>query len=80
MTQEVLESARGATTNGTPMDVKEDLTCTEQPVKILETAKRYTRRKVIKCVRLGGVTTQYMSPPGKESMNFDPTNLTSLLA
>ena len=43
-----------------------DLTYAEKPVKILENANRVTRSKVIKFAKFSGATTPKMKPPGSE--------------
>ena len=57
-----------------------DLTYEEKPVKILEFASRVTRSKVIKFCKVQGTTTQRMKPPGREKKICSRTTLTYFLA
>ncbi|WVZ48674.1 LOW QUALITY PROTEIN: hypothetical protein U9M48_000093 [Paspalum notatum var. saurae] len=47
-------------------DVREDLTYTEHPVKILETSERVTRNRRVKMCECGGNITRRMRQLGKE--------------
>ncbi|WVZ93351.1 hypothetical protein U9M48_039338 [Paspalum notatum var. saurae] len=47
-------------------DVREDLTYTEHPVKILETSERVTRNRRVKMCECGGNITRKMRQLGKE--------------
>ena len=53
-----------------------DLTYKEKPVKILEFASRVTRSKVIKFAKFSGATIPRMKPPGNERMIFAKTTHT----
>jgi hypothetical protein len=46
------------------LDLGGDLTYSERPVKILDTAKRVTRIRLLRCARFNGVTTSRMKLPG----------------
>jgi hypothetical protein len=48
------------------LDVQEDLTYVEHPVKILETSERVTRNKKVKIAAFSGVTTRRMRLLGSE--------------
>ncbi|WVZ93854.1 LOW QUALITY PROTEIN: hypothetical protein U9M48_039808 [Paspalum notatum var. saurae] len=48
------------------LDVREDLTYTEHPVKILETSERVTRNRRVKMCECGGNITRKMRQLGKE--------------
>ncbi|WVZ87908.1 hypothetical protein U9M48_034483 [Paspalum notatum var. saurae] len=48
------------------LDVREDLTYTEHPVKILETSERVTRNRRVKMCECGGNITRRMRQLGKE--------------
>ena len=48
------------------LNMKEDLTYKEYPVKILETAERVTRSKVIRMCKFNGMDTQRKRLLGKE--------------
>ncbi|WVZ94247.1 hypothetical protein U9M48_040157 [Paspalum notatum var. saurae] len=48
------------------LDVREDLTYTEHPVKILEASERVTRNRRVKMCECGGNITRRMRQPGKE--------------
>ncbi|WVZ75650.1 hypothetical protein U9M48_023685 [Paspalum notatum var. saurae] len=48
------------------LDVQEDLTYTEHPVKILETSERVTRNKRVKMCECGGNITRRMRQLGKK--------------
>ncbi|WVZ76987.1 hypothetical protein U9M48_024892 [Paspalum notatum var. saurae] len=48
------------------LDVQEDLTYTEHPVKILETSERVTRNRRVKMCECGGNITRRMRQLGKE--------------
>ncbi|WVZ80425.1 hypothetical protein U9M48_027898 [Paspalum notatum var. saurae] len=50
------------------LNVQEDLTYTEHPVKILETSERITRKRRIKCAGCSGVTIQKRRQLGNERM------------
>ncbi|WVZ63917.1 hypothetical protein U9M48_013509 [Paspalum notatum var. saurae] len=50
------------------LNVQDDLTYTEYPVQILETADRVTRKRVIKCAKLNGVISRLKRLHGKEKM------------
>jgi hypothetical protein len=53
------------------LNVNEDLTYSEYPVRTLETSRRITRSKVISCAKFSGVIIRKMKPLGKEKMNSE---------
>jgi hypothetical protein len=46
------------------LDLGGDLTNSERPIKILDTAERVTNNKVIKMCKVSGVTIRKMKLPG----------------
>jgi hypothetical protein len=53
------------------LNVNEDLSYSEYPVRILETSRRITRSKSLTCARFSGVIIRKMRPLGKEKMNSE---------
>ena len=53
------------------LDIKEDLTYREHPVRILGEAERKTRNKAIKSSKFNGVTILKKKQPGNEKLVFD---------
>jgi hypothetical protein len=51
------------------LNVNEDLTYSEYPIRILETSRRITRSKLSTCVKFSGVIIRKMRPLAKERMN-----------
>lgn len=51
------------------INVNEDLTYSEYPIRILETSRRITGVKLSTCVKFSGVIIRKMRPLGKEKMN-----------
>jgi hypothetical protein len=62
------------------LDVQDDLTYTEHPVKILDTAERITRSKRIRMCRFSGFTMQRMRLLGNERTSYMQNFPSSLLA
>jgi hypothetical protein len=62
------------------LDVQEDLTYTEHPVKNLETSKRVTGTRKSRCAVFSGVTTRRTRLPGSEKMSYGRRILNFLLA
>ncbi|WVZ80091.1 hypothetical protein U9M48_027597, partial [Paspalum notatum var. saurae] len=62
------------------LNVQDDLTYTEYPVQILETAERTTRNRIIKMCKVKWSHHTTRRPPGKERMTSEQITRNSLLA
>jgi hypothetical protein len=66
----VSTNTRRIATNGRAQS-RQDLTYSERPVKILDTAKRVTCSKLSECAKFNGVTTLRMKPPRSMKKSSD---------
>jgi hypothetical protein len=59
------------------IEIKPDLSYTEQPIQILDTKERVTRRKKIKMYKILWIITQKKKQPGKPKIIFGKTSQNS---